>query len=72
MPKENQDLGCNKFKYVVTAPHDEPIHMHFRYGDEQSNFEALLKMSNAIALNSDLNPMQIATEEQIQKARQSP
>ena len=56
-PEEKQDLGCNKFKYVVlTAPHDQPIHMHFRYGDEQSNFDALLKMSNAIAEPAKFNP----------------
>ncbi len=55
--EEKQDLACNKFKYVaLTAPHDEPIHMHFRYGDKQSNFEALLKMSNAIAEPAKFNP----------------
>lgn len=45
--EEKQDSACNKFKYLIlTAPHDEPIHMHFRYGNAQSSFEALLKMSN--------------------------
>ncbi|PSB28599.1 hypothetical protein [Chlorogloea sp. CCALA 695] len=56
-PEEKQDLRCNKFKYVaLTAPHDQPIHMHFRYGDEQSNFEALLKMSNDRAEPTKFNP----------------
>ena len=44
---EKQDPACKKFQYVVlTAPHDNPSHMHFRYGDDRSSFTALLKMSN--------------------------
>lgn len=45
---EKQDATCNQFKYLIlTAPREEPIHLHFRYGNEQSSLEALLKMSNA-------------------------
>jgi len=45
---EKQDTACNQFKYLVaTAPHDDPLHMHFRYGNQQSSLEALLNMSNA-------------------------
>lgn len=34
---------CSKFKYVISrSPHDNPIHMHLRYGD---NVEELLNMS---------------------------
>lgn len=43
---EKQDPNCKRFQYLtLTAPHGEPIHMHVRYGGEQSSFEALLKMS---------------------------
>jgi hypothetical protein len=45
---EKQDATCKQFKYLIlTAPHDEPIHMHFRYGNEKTSLEALLNMSNA-------------------------
>lgn len=55
--EEKQDSACNKFKYLVlTAPHDEPIHMHFRYGDEQSSLEALLNMSNTPADAAKFSP----------------
>lgn len=54
---EKQDAACNQFKYLtLTAPHDEPIHMHFRYGDEQSSLSALLNMSNAPANTAKFNP----------------
>lgn len=34
---------CSKFKYVISrSPHDNPIHMHLRYGDD---IEELLNMS---------------------------
>lgn len=34
---------CDKFKYVISrSPHDEPIHMHLRYGNDP---EELLNMS---------------------------
>lgn len=45
------------FKYLIlTALHDEPIHMHFRYGNEQSSWEALLNMSNAPADAAKFSP----------------
>ena len=35
---------CSKYQYVISrSPHGDPIHMHFRYGDD---VEALLAMSN--------------------------
>ncbi len=35
---------CSEYKYVISrSPHGEPIHMHFRYGQD---VEALLAMSN--------------------------
>lgn len=34
---------CSKFQYVISrSPHDMPVHMHLRYGD---NVEMLLNMS---------------------------
>jgi hypothetical protein len=54
---EKQDATCNQFKYLtLTAPHDEPIHMHFRYGNEKSSLEALLNMSNAPADAAKFSP----------------
>lgn len=58
---EKQDKACNQFKYlIVTAPHGEssgePIHMHFRYGNEQTSFTTLLKMSNAPKNPAQFNP----------------
>lgn len=44
---EKQDPACKKFQYLVlTAPHDNPSHMHVRYGDARSSFTALLNLSN--------------------------
>jgi hypothetical protein len=35
--------ACSAFQYVILrAPHGDPIHMHFRYGDGNSSFESLL------------------------------
>ncbi|GAP93907.1 hypothetical protein [Leptolyngbya sp. NIES-2104] len=43
---EDQDPNCKRFQYLtLTAPHDEPIHMHVRYGNDQSSFATLLRMS---------------------------
>lgn len=54
---EQQDAACNQFKYLVaTAPHDEPLHMHFRYGNEQSSLAALLNMSKTPENAAQFNP----------------
>lgn len=54
---DKQNDPCKKFKYLIlTAPHDEPIHMHFRYGDEKSSFAALLSMSNDAEDKAKFNP----------------
>ncbi|MBW4550203.1 MAG: hypothetical protein KME35_03700 [Aphanocapsa sp. GSE-SYN-MK-11-07L] len=37
----NQDPACKQFKYLsFTAPHGDPIHMHFRYGGEKASVQA--------------------------------
>jgi len=55
--EEKQDAACNQFKnLILTAPHGEPLHMHFRYGNEQSNLEALLNMSKAPTDAAKFNP----------------
>ena len=40
---EDYSGECEEFKYVISrSPHDSPLHMHLRYGD---NVEDLLNMS---------------------------
>ncbi len=40
---EDYSGKCEEFKYVISrSPHDSPLHMHLRYGD---NVEDLLNMS---------------------------
>ena len=54
---EKQDPACNQFKYVtLRAPHDQPVHLHFRYGDDKSSFQALVSMSTAPEDNAKFNP----------------
>ncbi len=54
---EKQDPGCQKFQYLVlTAPHGNPIHMHLRYGDAKSSFDALLKLSHETENAAKFNP----------------
>jgi hypothetical protein len=39
--------ACQKFfSATVRAPHGDPVHLHVRYGDDQSSFRQLLQMSN--------------------------
>jgi hypothetical protein len=48
----SDDVACQGFNYVaLRAPHGDPIHMHFRYGDATSSFEELLSFSTAEALS---------------------
>lgn len=50
---EDHSGDCSKFKFVVSrSPHDEPLHMHLRYGD---NVEDLLNMSKD-AKDDKFNP----------------
>jgi len=47
LKEEKQDPSCDRFKYLsVGVPHGETAHMHFRYGDAMSSFEAILNLSN--------------------------
>ena len=49
--------ACKKFFYVtVRAPHGDPVHMHVRYGDDQSSFRQLLQMSNGPEDKTQLDP----------------
>ena len=49
--------ACKKFFYVtVRVPHGDPVHMHVRYGDDQSSFRQLLQMSNGPEDKTQLNP----------------
>ena len=42
----NDDEACQAFKYVILrSPHGDPVHMHMRYGDEDSSFADLLDIS---------------------------
>ncbi|MBW4552776.1 MAG: hypothetical protein KME35_16945 [Aphanocapsa sp. GSE-SYN-MK-11-07L] len=53
----NQDPACKQFQYLsFTAPHGDPIHMHFRYGDEKSSFQTLVSMSTAAEDSAKFNP----------------
>ncbi|AFY30708.1 hypothetical protein [Calothrix sp. PCC 7507] len=45
--EEKADPGCDRFKHItVVVPHGDPAHMHFRYGDQKSDFTTILNMSN--------------------------
>lgn len=51
------DAACNNFYYVtLRSPHGNPIHMHMRYGNAKSSFNALLKLSNAPESKTNINP----------------
>lgn len=51
------DAACNKFYYVIVrAPHGNPIHMHMRYGDANSSFDNLLRLSNAPEDKTKIDP----------------
>ncbi|MBD2313603.1 hypothetical protein H6G20_18190 [Desertifilum sp. FACHB-1129] len=53
----SDDPACSGFRYVILrAPHGEPIHMHFRYGGEDSSFQALLNMSTGASDENRINP----------------
>jgi hypothetical protein len=54
---EKQDPACNQFKHlIVTAPHGDPIHMHFRYGSGKSNVQTLVNMSTTPEDVGKFNP----------------
>lgn len=54
---DSKDPACSQFTYVVlTAPHDDPVHLHLRYGSDQSSFPALMAMSNAPEDPAQFNP----------------
>ena len=54
---ESKDPACNQFKYLsIQAPQGEPVHSHFRYGDEKSSFQTLVNMSNDAEDKTKLNP----------------
>ncbi len=54
---QSGERACRRFSYVaLRAPHGNPIHMHLRYGDEQSSFRALLMMSNGPEDKAKLDP----------------
>jgi hypothetical protein len=51
------DGDCKTFYYLtIRAPHGDPVHMHLRYGDEQSSFRKLLEMSDGPADKTKLDP----------------
>jgi hypothetical protein len=51
------EASCQNFYYVtVRAPHGDPVHMHLRYGDAQSGFRELLKMSDGPEDKTQLDP----------------
>jgi hypothetical protein len=52
------EQACNKFYYVtLRSPHGEPVHMHLRYGDNNSSFKSLLQVSNLGPENKNsINP----------------
>jgi hypothetical protein len=54
---ESTDPACTKFTYLIfTSPHGDPIHMHFRYGDDKSSIQALVDMSKDPEDESNFNP----------------
>lgn len=51
---ENYEGDCASYKYVLSrSPHDVPVHMHLRYGD---NVEVLLNMSKDEEDKANFNP----------------
>lgn len=49
--------ACSGFKYVaLRSPHGEPVHMHFRYGGENSSFKTILSQSTGESDPKKLNP----------------
>lgn len=51
------DPDCEAFKYVILrAPHGDPIHMHMRYGDDSTGFQALLENSTLSEDAASFNP----------------
>jgi hypothetical protein len=51
------EAACRKYTYVaLRAPHGNPVHMHMRYGDERTGFEALLAMSDGPEDKTKLDP----------------
>ncbi|MEH2241545.1 hypothetical protein [Nostoc sp.] len=40
----------------MQAPEGEPIHSHFRYGDEKSSFQTMINMSNDAEDKAKFNP----------------
>lgn len=49
--------ACSGFKYVaLRSPHGEPVHMHVRYGGENSSFKTLLGLSTGESDTKKLNP----------------
>ena len=54
---ESKDFACNQFKYLTfQAPEGEPIHSHFRYGDQKSSFKTMINMSNNAEDKAKFNP----------------
>lgn len=44
--RNTDEETCQPFKYVVLrSPHGDPVHMHMRYGDEETSFGELLDIS---------------------------
>ncbi|MDX2272846.1 MAG: hypothetical protein NW237_13005 [Cyanobacteriota bacterium] len=53
----NENSDCNQFKYVILrSPHGDPVHMHLRYGDDKSSFQALLDNSLMAEDEATFNP----------------
>lgn len=54
---DKQDPACNQFKYLTfVAPHGDPSHMHFRYGNDKADVQALVNMSTAPEDVGKFNP----------------
>lgn len=52
-----EDDACKDFYYVIVrAPHGNPVHMHLRYGNEESSFKKLLGNSTGPEDTTQLNP----------------
>lgn len=51
------DDACNNFYYVILrSPHGDPVHMHMRYGNNESSFDNLLNFSDAPETKESINP----------------